>query len=111
MASYRFPILIQNLNLDTEKYENYYSTHANINKVGGKEYTQASTNISNSTFNFKVRYCAKMEEVMFNTEIYRVVYKNRCYDIKNVDHYGENKAELTITGEYNVKTYSNWTNK
>ena len=107
MASYKYPILIQKLNLDTETYEDYYSTHSNINKVGGKEYTQASTNISNSTFNFKVRYCSKMEDVIFDTEIYRVVYNNRFYDIKNVDHYGENKAELTITGEYNGKPYTN----
>ena len=105
MASYKYPILIQKLNLDTEMYEDYYFTHSNINKVGGKEYTQAGVNISNLTFNFKVRYCSKMEDVIFNTEIYRVVYNNRCYDIKNVDHYGENKAELTITGEYNGKTY------
>lgn len=103
MASYKFPILIQKLNLDTEKWEEYYSTHANINKAGGKEYTQASTNISNSTFNFKVRYCSKMEEVIFNTEIFRVVYNNRCYDVINVDHYGESKTELTIIGEYNGK--------
>lgn len=105
MASYKFPILIEKLNLDTEKWGEYYSTHANINKVGGKEYEQASTNISNSTFNFKVRYCEKMKEVIFNTEIYRVVYENRCYDIKNIDHYGENKTELTITGEFNGKQY------
>ena len=103
MSNYKFPILIQKLNLDTEVYEDYYSTHANINKVGGKEYVQASTNISNSTFNFKVRYCALMDDVIFNTEIYRVVYNNRCYDIKNVDHYGESKTELTIAGEYNGK--------
>lgn len=104
MASYKFPIKIQKLNEDTEKWEEYYSLHANINKVGGKEYEQASTNISNSTFNFKIRYCEKMKEVIFNTEIYRVVYDNRCYDIKNVDRYGETKTELTISGEFNGKT-------
>lgn len=105
MPSYKLPILIQKLNIDTEQYENYYRTHANINKVGGNEYQRASTNISNSTFNFKVRYCKLMEDVIFNTEIYRVVYNNRCYDIKNVDHYGESKTELTIVGEYNGKNY------
>mgnify|MGYP003540020190 CR=1 FL=1 len=62
MASYSIPILIQKLNLETEKWEDYYSTHTNINKVGGKEYTQASTNISNSTFNFKVRYCKEISK-------------------------------------------------
>lgn len=105
MASYKFPILIEKLNENAEKWEEYYHTRANINKVGGKEYEQASTNISNSTFNFKVRYCEKMKEVIFNTEIYRVVYDNRCYDIKNVDRYAENKTELTIIGEFNGKSH------
>lgn len=107
MANYKFPIKIQKLDLETEEYEDYYSTHSNINKVGGKEYTQASTNISNSTFNFKVRYCEKLEDVIFNTEAYRVEYRKRYYDIKNVDRYGENKTELTIIGEYNGKTNPN----
>lgn len=112
MASYKFPIKIQKLNEDTEEWQDYYLSkeaeknnnpviHANINKVVGKEYTQASTNISHSTFNFKVRYCEKLKDVIYNTEAFRVVYDNRIFDIKNVDHFEENKTELTITGEYN----------
>lgn len=103
MASYKYPILIQKLNLDTEAYEEYYKTHANINKTGGKEYAQAATNISSSTYNFKIRYCEILKEVIYNTEIYRVVYENRCYDIKNIDRYAESKTEITIIGEYNGK--------
>lgn len=96
MASYNTPILIQKLDVDTEKWNNIYLTekaekdknpfiHANINKASGKEYFNASTNISASTYNFKIRYCEKLKELLFNTEIYRVVYENRCYDIKNID--------------------------
>ena len=107
MASYNKPILIQKLDVDTEKWSDYYSTHANINKASGKEYFNASSNISSSTYNFKVRYCEKLKELLFNTEIYRVVYESRCYDIKNVDRYGENKNELTIIGDYNGKIYTN----
>lgn len=107
MASYNKPILIQKLNVDTEKWSNYYPTHANINKASGKEYFNASANISSSTYNFKVRYCEKLKEVLFNTEIYRIVYESRCYDIKNIDRYGESTNELTIIGDYNGKTYTN----
>lgn len=106
MASYNKPILIQKLDEDTEKWNDYYSTHANVNKASGKEYFNASTNISASTYNFKVRYCEKLKELLFNTEIYRVVYENRCYDIKNIDRYAESKTELTIIGDYNGKTYT-----
>ena len=74
MASYKYPILIQKLNLDTEMYEDYYSTHSNINKVGGKEYTQAGANISNLTFNFKVRYCTKMEDVIFPDDSFHTAH-------------------------------------
>lgn len=107
MASYNLPIQIQKLNLDTEKWEAYYSTHANINKTGGKEYVNASSNISSSTYNFKIRYCEKIKEVLFNTEMFRVVYDTRCYDIKNIDRYAESKSEVTIIGDYNGKTYTN----
>lgn len=106
MASYNRPILIQKLDEDTEKWSDYYSTHTNVNKASGKEYFNASTNISNSTYNFKVRYCEKLKELLFNTEIYRVVYESRCYDIKNVDRYAESKTELTIIGDYNGKAYT-----
>lgn len=105
MSSYKYPIKIEKLNTDTETYEEYYKTHANINKVGGKEYEKASTNISASSFNFKVRYCEKMKDIIFNTQEYRIAYDNHYYDIKNVDHYGENKTELTILGEYNGKDF------
>lgn len=107
MASYNSPILIQKLDEETEKWSDYYSPHANINKASGKEYFNAKTNISSSTYNFKVRYCEKLKELLFNTEIYRVVYESRCYDINNVDRYAENKTELTIIGDYNGKTYIN----
>ena len=106
MASYKFPILIQKINTRTDVWDDYYSTHANINKVGGKEYEQASTNISNLVFNFKVRYCKELAEVMFKTSIYRIAYDNRYFDIKNIDRYGEGKTELTIVGEYNGEAYN-----
>ena len=103
MANYNKPILIQKLNDDSEKWEDYLKTHAIINKSSGKEYFNASTNISDSTYNFKVRYCNNIDSLIFNTEIYRIVYKTRCFNIKNVDRYLESVSEVTIVGEFNGK--------
>ena len=101
MASYNIPITIQKLNENTEMWENFYSCHANINKTGGKEYVNASTNISSSTYDFNVRFCEKIEEIIFNTEIYRILYNNRFYTIENVDRYGENHNNVTLIGNFN----------
>lgn len=103
MANYNKPILIQKINVDTEKWEDYFKTHAIINKSNGKEYFNASTNISDSTYNFKVRYCNNIDSLIFNTEIYRIVYQTRCFNIKNVDRYLESVSEVTIVGEFNGK--------
>lgn len=103
MAVYNKIIKIQKLNLDTENWEEYYIAHANINKTSGKEYFNARTEISSSTFNFSVRYCKELEDIMFNTEIYRVVFEKKCFDIKNVDDYMLKHKELVIVGDFNGK--------
>lgn len=107
MSNYKFPINIKKLNLDTEQYEDYYKTHANINKTSGKEYFNASSNISDSTLNFKVRYCELIKDIIYNTEIFIIEYDGRVFDIKTVDRYAESKTESTIVGEFNGKTYTN----
>lgn len=99
MSVYNKVIKIQKLNLDTEVWEEFYTTHANINKASGKEYFNARTDITSNTFNFSVRYSSKLEDVMYNTEIYRVVYKDKCFDIKNVDNFMLRNHELIIVGE------------
>lgn len=101
MTSYRIPIKIQKLDENTEVWTDYYSTHANINKTRGKEYNNASTNISFSTYDFNIRFCEKVKEIIFNTEIYRIIYENRVYNIKSVDRYAENHNNVTLVGDYN----------
>lgn len=105
--TYNRPITIQKLNLETETWSDYYSTHANINKAGGREYFNASSVISNSTFNFKVRYCETIKNIQYETEIYRVLYDRRYFNIKNVDNYNMENHELTLVGEFNGKVSGN----
>ena len=101
MATFNQAISIQKLNDDTEVWEDYYPTHAEINKSSGKEYYNASTNITSGTYNFKTRYCKLLEDVQYNTSLYRIVYKKRIFDIKNIDNKNLKNHELTIVGEFN----------
>jgi len=107
MSVYNKIMHIQKLNLDTEVWEDYYYAHTFINKASGKEYFNARTEITSNTFNFYVRYSPTLEDVMYNTEIYRVVYKDKCFDIKNIDNYMLKNHELIIVGEFNGK-YIDW---
>lgn len=101
MSSYNIPITIEKMDKQTEKYSEYYSCRAKVNKVGGKEYENASSNISSSTFDFRIRYMHKIEEILFNTEIYRVKYNDRYFDIQNVDRFEESTTDVKIRGVFN----------
>lgn len=96
-------IVIQKLDLDTEQWSNYFITHAEINKASGKEYFNASTNITSSTYNFKVRYCKVLSELQYDTASYRIVYDNHIFNIKNVDNFMLKNHDMTIVGELIVK--------
>lgn len=98
--TYNIPITIQRLDLEEENWLDYYPTHSRINKASAKEYFNASTNITNSTFNFEIRYCKKIEDLIFNTASYRIKFGNRFFQIKNVDDKYLKHNKLTIVGEY-----------
>ncbi|MCL1789953.1 MAG: phage head closure protein [Peptococcaceae bacterium] len=104
MASYNTPILIQQLDSSTERWSDYCRPRANINKTAGGEYFDAGTNISRSTYEFRLRYCLAVEKILFNTESYRIVYGGRGFDIKDADRFAESTAEIKLVGEYNGAT-------
>ena len=114
MATYYKIIKIQKLNSETEVWRDFYlskkaeekkdaTIHADINKTSGKEYFNARTEISSSTFNFKIRYCEKLSDLMFNSQIYRIIYESKIFNIKNTDDFKLNHQELIIVGEFNGK--------
>ena len=89
-------IEIQKLNLETEEWQGYYKCYAEVNKSSGREYFNAKTNITQNTFNFKVRYLRQLEETIFNSNQYRIVYKNNIFNIINVDDKKEKRLQITF---------------
>jgi SPP1 family predicted phage head-tail adaptor len=60
-------------------------TRANVNPVGGREYTAASAVFSNEELEFELRYCRALEEVRPQT--HSILFRGRRYDIKAMDNY------------------------
>lgn len=95
MAMNKF-IKIQKLNTETEEWQEYYSCFAEVNKASGKEYFNAKTNITQNTFNFKVRFIDKLSKIIFNTSEYRIVYQGNVFNIINVDDKQEKHLKITF---------------
>ena len=90
-------IEFQVLDPESEEWKHYYSCCAEINKASGREYFNARTTITENTYNFKVGYIGKLENIVFNTSQYRIIYRNRIFDIINSDDKQEKHINVTFT--------------
>ena len=93
------PIKIQKLDLETEEWIDYYKCYAEVNKSSGREYFNAKTNITENTYNFKVRYLSQLENTIFNNNQYRIIYKNNIFKIINVDDKQEKRLKITFVAD------------
>ena len=96
--SYDKPIKIQKINEVTEKWEEIYSLHARVNKSNGSEYLSAGANQSKSTLVFKVRYFNDLEDINYSRGLYRIVYRDRLFNITDYDDYLEQHKTVKLLG-------------
>ena len=82
---------------DEEKeWQDYFAPHAEINKTSGREYFAARTDVTANTFNFDILYHEKIEDIVFNTSRYRIIYKGYIWDIQTADNYKLRNINLII---------------
>lgn len=93
-------IIIETLDESPEQWKPRYSLHAHINKSSGSERFGAGASRTAMTKKFEVRYFKDLTEIEFNTQIFRIVYKNQIYNIVDYDDYMENHQTVRLTGEY-----------
>ena len=95
---YDKPIIIQKINEITETWENYYALHARVNKSNGSEYLNAGANQSKSTRVFEVRYFRDLENIDDNRGLYRIIYRDKTYNITDYDDYQEEHKTVKLLG-------------
>lgn len=85
---YDRPIIIQKSNESTETWEDVYKVHACINKAKtDNEYLDAGAIQAKRNLTFEVRYFPGIEDISYNTQLYRILYQGVTYDIKDYDDY------------------------
>lgn len=91
-------IKIQKINEESELWEDLFSLHARVNKSGGSEYLNAGANQSKSNRVFEVRYFKDLEDIDENRGLYRIVYRDRYYNITDYDDYQEEHKSVKLLG-------------
>lgn len=82
------PIVIQKIDESTENWSDVFTPHASINKSkSDNEYLNAGAVQGKKTLVFEVRYFGDLEDIEFNTQLYRIVYQGVPYDIKDYDDF------------------------
>ena len=97
--AYDRAIVIQKINEVTEKWEDLYNVHARINKAkSDNEYLNAGAIQGKRNLTFEVRYFAKLEDISFNLQSYRITYQGVPYNITDYDDFMLQHKTVKILG-------------
>jgi SPP1 family predicted phage head-tail adaptor len=93
------PLTIQIMDPATEEWTDRLHLHASkVNKTGGGESFAAGAEQYHPRLTFTVPWCKALEDVAYNTQLHRIVYRGRTYDIQDYDDYMEQHIEVNLVG-------------
>ena len=93
------PLTIQRMDPDTEDWTDHLQLHAlQVNKTGGGESFAAGAEQYHPRLTFKLRYCAALEDVVYNPQLHRIVYRGRTYNVQDYDDYMEQHRIVNLVG-------------
>lgn len=96
---YDKPITIQMQDPDTEKWADRWKLHARVNKTGGSQALNAGADQYRATLTFDVRYFKALEEIRYNPQPFRVIYRGHAFKLVDYDDYMEEHQTVKLVGE------------
>lgn len=97
--TYDKPITVQVQNPDTEAWEDLWKLHAHVNKTGGGQSLVAGADQYKATLTFTVRYFSSLEELKYNPQPYRVIYRGHTFKLVDYDDFMEQHRTVKLVGE------------
>ena len=92
-------INIQTQDPDTEDWVNKWTLHARANKTGGGQTLNAGADQYRATLNFEVRYFNALEELRYNPQPFRIVYRGHTFKLVDYDDFMEQHQVVKLVGE------------
>ncbi len=92
-------ISIQRINESTEKWEDWLTVHASINKSkGDSEYLNAGAIQAKRSLTFEIRYFEDLEDISYDLQMYRIVYQDISFNIEDFDDFMLQHKTVKILG-------------
>lgn len=99
---YDKPITVQVQDAETEKWADKLKLHARVNKTGGGTSFTAGADQYKVSLTFEVRYSRQLEEIAYNPQPFRIVYRGRTFKVTDYDDYMEQHKTVKLVGELYV---------
>lgn len=93
------PIIVQQQDPDSEAWTDLWRLHARVNKTGGGQSLNAGADQYRATLTFEVRYFSKLDELRYNPQLYRIVYRGHTFKLADFDDYQEQHRTVKLVGE------------
>ena len=94
------PITIQVQDPVTEEWTDKLKLHATVNKTGGGSRFNAGTDQHSASLTFTLRYVKAIEDLAYNPQPYRILYRGRTFKVVDYDDFMEQHREIKLVGEY-----------
>lgn len=99
---YDKPITVQVQDAETEAWADKLKLHARVNKTGGGTSFTAGADQYKVSLTFEVRYNRQLEEIAYNPQPFRIVYRGRTFKVTDYDDYMEQHKTVKLVGELYV---------
>lgn len=92
-------ITIQTQDQETEEWADKWTLHARVNKTGGGQALSAGADQYRATLTFEVRYFKALEELRYNPQPFRVIYRGHTFKVTDYDDFMEQHRTVKLVGE------------
>ena len=96
---YDKPIIIQEQYPATEEWTDKWKLHARVNKTGGGQALNAGADQYTAALTFELRYFQALEELRYNPQPFRIVYRGHTFKLTDYDDYMEQHRTVKLVGE------------
>lgn len=92
-------ITIQTQDPETEEWADKWKLHARVNKTRGDQTLSAGADQYHATLTFEVRYFKALEDMRYNPQPFRIIYRGHCFKVTDYDDFMEQHRTVQMVGE------------
>lgn len=96
--TFTHPITVQ-IQDDEGNWSDKWHLHARVNKSGGGQALNAGADQYKASLSFDVRYFQELEDMRYNPQPYRILYRGHSFKLVDWDDYMERHRTVRLVGE------------